>query len=131
MLMHIDSPWKTEMEPMSGVYLQMSTRNNPSIIRTLRGCNGYSFLPFSLGGLRHALESRTPSATRFVITPSPRLDAGRFDNRLVSSATGTSFSLSSKTGDIEEQSTFVVNVIDSFIAVDDELTGAIASDRVD
>jgi hypothetical protein len=79
------------------------------------------------------LESRTPSATCFVVvTPSPQLDAGRFNNRLLLFATETSFSLSSKTEDIEEeQSVFVVNVIDLLIDVHDELTGAIAIDQTD
>lgn len=74
-----------------------------------------------------------PSETNIVvITPSPRLDAGRFDNRLLSSVTNTSFSLSSKTEDMaEEQSAFVVNVIDPLLDVHDELTGAIAVDRAD
>ena len=55
---------------------------------------------------------------------------GRFDNRLLSSVIEISLSLSSKTEDIgEEQSTFVVSVIDLLVDMHDELTGALPIDR--
>ena len=76
--------------------------------------------------------SRTPSATRFVITPSPRLDAGRFDNGLIISVTRPPLSLSSTTEDTgDEQSTIIVDVINSFVVVNDGSTGTVAIDRVD
>jgi hypothetical protein len=108
---------------MNGVCLPISRLSNPSTISTLCGRNAYSLFPFSLRGLRLALDFTTPKITLFCVSLSLRFGAGRFDSRLPSVTPGTSFSLSSKTLDLAKEWPTFADVIDSLMEVDDELAG--------